>query len=63
MYSKFFMDGMAMLIQVSGFLAWPMLEKKTTPKELFIIPATVFLISCGYWENFVTKQTLFGELH
>lgn len=55
------MDVVALGAQTTGFVLWPLLEKERSPTELLVIPITLFLVSCGYWENYVTKHSLFGE--
>ena len=55
------MDVIAVGAQTTGFVLWPLLEKQRDPVELVIIPITLFLVSCGYWENYVTKYSLFGK--
>lgn len=62
LYAKIAMDVIALGAQTTGFVLWPLLEKERSPTELLIIPITLFLVSCGYWENYVTKHTLFGLL-
>lgn len=58
--AKIVMDVIALSAQATGFVLWPLLEKERNPAELIIIPITLFLVSCGYWENYVTKNSLFG---
>ncbi|XP_065208101.1 chitin synthase chs-2-like isoform X5 [Planococcus citri] len=60
LYAKIAMDVIAVGAQTTGFVLWPLLEKQRDPVELIIIPITLFLVSCGYWENYVTKYSLFG---
>lgn len=61
MYAKIAMDVVALGAQTTGFVMWPLLEKDKSPTELVIIPVTLFLVSCGYWENYVNKHSLFGR--
>lgn len=61
MYAKIAMDVVALGAQTTGFVMWPLLEKDKNPTELVIIPVTLFLVSCGYWENYVNKHSLFGK--
>lgn len=60
LYAKIAMDVVALGAQTTGFVLWPLLEKERNPTELMIIPITLFLVSCGYWENYITKHSLFG---
>ncbi|XP_050429583.1 chitin synthase chs-2 [Adelges cooleyi] len=58
-YAKVLMDLIAVASQATGFFLWPLLHPEQQ-MNTFIIPITVFCISCGYWENYTTKHTLFG---
>ncbi|XP_067001405.2 chitin synthase chs-2 [Anabrus simplex] len=51
-FFKVIIDLIALAAQATGFVVWPLLEGRQKP-ELWLIPATVFLISCGWWENYV----------
>lgn len=55
------MDLIAVGSQATGFFLWPLLHPEKQMNNL-VIPITVFCISCGYWENYTTKNTLFGKL-
>lgn len=56
------MDIIAVGSQTTGFFLWPLLHPEKQMNNL-VIPITVFCISCGYWENYTTKHTLFGKLY
>ncbi|XP_067001404.2 chitin synthase chs-2 isoform X2 [Anabrus simplex] len=60
-FFKVIIDLVALAAQATGFVVWPLLEGRQKP-ELWLIPATVFLISCGWWENYVcvTKESPLG---
>lgn len=45
-------DLVALAAQATGFVVWPLLEGREKP-ELWLIPFSVILISCGWWENYV----------
>lgn len=60
-YLKMAIDLLAIAAQATGFVVWPLLEGNKTP-ELWLIPVTVFLISCGWWENYVTKDSPFSMI-
>lgn len=62
MYAKVLMDLIAVGSQATGFFLWPLLHPEKQINSL-VIPITVFCISCGYWENYTTKHTLFGKLN
>ncbi|KAF5272147.1 hypothetical protein FQA39_LY01229 [Lamprigera yunnana] len=49
---KFALDILCIFAQASAFIVWPMIENKPT---LWLIPLAVFLISCGWWENYVSE--------
>uniref|UniRef100_A0A1B6CU26 chitin synthase n=1 Tax=Clastoptera arizonana TaxID=38151 RepID=A0A1B6CU26_9HEMI len=57
-YMKALVDMVAIAAQATGFVLWPLLEGNDRP-NLWLIPATLFCISCGYWENFVSKNSIF----
>lgn len=56
------MDIIAVGSQATGFFLWPLLHPEKQMNNL-VIPIAVFCISCGYWENYTTKHTLFGKLN
>jgi hypothetical protein len=51
-FIKVIVDLVALAAQATGFVVWPLLEGRDKP-ELWLIPFTVVLISCGWWENYV----------
>jgi hypothetical protein len=51
-FIKVIVDLVALAAQATGFVVWPLLEGREKP-ELWLIPFTVVLISCGWWENYV----------
>jgi chitin synthase len=55
---KVAVDLLALLVQVSGFVVWPLVESGREA-SLWFIPLALFLTSFGWWENFVstTKAT------
>jgi len=54
------MDLIAVGSQATGFFLWPLLHPEKQMNNL-AIPISVFCISCGYWENYTTKNTFFGR--
>lgn len=48
------LDITSVTAQASALVVWPLIEQKL---ELIAIPLSVFLISCGWWENFVCKES------
>jgi hypothetical protein len=51
-FIKVVVDLVALAAQATGFVVWPLLEGREKP-ELWLIPFTVVLISCGWWENYI----------
>lgn len=58
-YMKAIVDAVALGAQATGFVVWPVLEGQHRP-NLWLIPATLFCISCGWWENYVSKHSVLG---
>jgi chitin synthase len=54
---KCLVDLAAIAAQVTGFVVWPLLENRPV---LWLIPVAAFMISCGWWENYVSPQSPFG---
>ncbi|XP_073988781.1 hyaluronan synthase-like protein kkv isoform X1 [Rhodnius prolixus] len=57
-YMKAMVDVVAIASQATGFVVWPILEGSHRP-NLWLIPATLFCLSCGWWENYVSKHSVF----
>lgn len=55
--AKIIMDLAAIAAQVTGFVVWPLLEDRPV---LWMIPVSAFMISCGWWENYVSSQSPFS---
>lgn len=53
-FVKVIVDLCAIAAQVTGFVIWPLLENKAS---LWFIPLSCFMISLGWWENYVSKQS------
>ncbi|XP_008481027.1 chitin synthase chs-2-like, partial [Diaphorina citri] len=58
-YLKAMMDMIAVSAQATGALLWPLLEGHNDP-WLWLIPPALFCVSCGYWENYTSKHSIFG---
>ncbi|XP_065368049.1 chitin synthase chs-2 isoform X1 [Calliphora vicina] len=56
-FAKMLIDLIAVAAQVTGFVIWPLLENR---KELWVIPVACLMVSCGWWENYVTSQSSFA---
>lgn len=54
---KVIIDLGAVAAQVTGFFVWPLLEDSF---ELWLIPVACLMISCGWWENYVSPQSPFS---
>nr|ADR73029.1 chitin synthase [Laodelphax striatellus] len=57
-YMKAMVDVVALCAQATGFVVWPALEGSLRP-DLWVIPVALFCISCGWWENYVSKHSVF----
>ncbi|XP_015109437.1 chitin synthase chs-2 isoform X2 [Diachasma alloeum] len=51
-------DLAALAAQASGFVVWPLLD--SSRHSLWLIPASLILVSCGWWENYVSMQSPIG---
>ncbi|KAK0159253.1 hypothetical protein PV328_010151 [Microctonus aethiopoides] len=51
-------DLAALAAQTSGFVVWPLLD--SSKHSLWLIPPALILVSCGWWENYVTTQSPIG---
>ncbi|XP_058798474.1 chitin synthase chs-2 [Phymastichus coffea] len=51
-------DLAALAAQATGFVVWPLLESKTP--SLWLIPAALIMVSCRWWENYVSVQSPIG---
>uniref|UniRef100_A0A336MER8 chitin synthase n=1 Tax=Culicoides sonorensis TaxID=179676 RepID=A0A336MER8_CULSO len=54
---KVIIDLAAVAAQVTGFFVWPLLEDSF---ELWLIPVACLMVSCGWWENYVSSQSPFS---
>ncbi|XP_043284738.1 chitin synthase chs-2 isoform X1 [Venturia canescens] len=51
-------DLAALAAQATGFVVWPLLT--SSEPSLWLIPPSLFLVSCGWWENYVSLQSPIG---
>ncbi|KAL6424092.1 hypothetical protein ACFW04_009762 [Cataglyphis niger] len=51
-------DIAALAAQATSFVLWPLLEN--SKHSLWLIPVALFLVSCGWWENYVSTQSRIG---
>lgn len=58
-FVKVIVDILAIVAQVTGLIAWPLLENKPA---LWLIPISSLCISLGWWENYVTRQSPIGKI-
>lgn len=59
-YAKAAMDFIALAAQATGFVLWPLMDADAY-YNMWVIPPTIFAISCGYWENYTSKYSIFGK--
>lgn len=50
----FAFDILALTAQLSAFVVWPLL---TNDPIFWLIPVSLFLISAGWWENFLSETS------
>lgn len=51
-------DIAALVAQGTSFVLWPLLDSSRF--SLWLIPPSLFLVSCGWWENYVSTQSPIG---
>ncbi|XP_076345619.1 LOW QUALITY PROTEIN: chitin synthase chs-2-like [Tachypleus tridentatus] len=51
---KVILDVVCILAQATGFVAWPIVEHQ---KRSWTIPVAIFLLSFGWWENYIDKKS------
>jgi hypothetical protein len=59
-YVRHAINGLALAAQVTGFILWPVLLFSNTPR-IWVLPIALLLISCGWWENFITATKIKGK--
>lgn len=52
-------DIAALAAQATSFVLWPLLEN--SKRSLWLIPVALILVSCGWWENYVSTQSRIGK--
>jgi chitin synthase len=57
---KKLLDISSIAVQISGFFIWPMAISEVGVK-FWLFPVAAILISCHWWENFVTHCSPYGE--
>ncbi|CAH0557892.1 unnamed protein product [Brassicogethes aeneus] len=53
-FLKVIMDLVAIAAQATGFVVWPIVENRP---DLWIIPVAIFLVSLGWWENYISRYS------
>ncbi|XP_071565855.1 chitin synthase chs-2 [Temnothorax nylanderi] len=48
-------DIAALAAQATSFVLWPLLD--SSRRSLWLIPVALLLVSCGWWENYVSTQS------
>nr|XP_033334461.1 chitin synthase chs-2 isoform X6 [Megalopta genalis] len=51
-------DIAALAAQGTSFFLWPLLD--SSRPSLWLIPPALFLVSCGWWENYISMQSPIG---
>ncbi|XP_017763944.1 PREDICTED: uncharacterized protein LOC108553522 isoform X2 [Eufriesea mexicana] len=51
-------DVAALVAQGTSFFLWPLLN--SSRPSLWLIPPSLFMVSCGWWENYVSMQSPIG---
>ena len=54
---KTVMDIIAIAAQATGFFMWPMVEGNNGNFSTWTVPIAIFLVSAGWWENFVDRRS------
>jgi hypothetical protein len=54
-------DTMALSAQATGFVVWPLVDNHNSPSLIWLIPISLLLTSCGWWENFVSPNSSLGN--
>jgi chitin synthase len=57
---KTMLDFISVIIQFAGFIIWPIVAKEERNGVASFIPIVCFLVSLGWWENFVDKNSSIG---
>ncbi|KAJ8929966.1 hypothetical protein NQ314_017289 [Rhamnusium bicolor] len=53
-FIKVIIDLVAVSAQATGFIVWPIIERRA---DLWIIPIAIFLVSLGWWENYISQYS------
>ncbi|RZC42525.1 chitin synthase 1, partial [Asbolus verrucosus] len=53
-FLKVIIDLVAIAAQATGFVVWPIIERRA---DLWIVPIAIFLVSLGWWENYISKHS------
>ncbi|EFA04340.2 chitin synthase 1 isoform X1 [Tribolium castaneum] len=53
-FLKVIIDLFAIAAQATGFVVWPIIEQRA---DLWIIPIAIFLVSLGWWENYISRHS------
>lgn len=53
-------DMLALAAQATSFVVWPLLDNNKS-SSLWLIPPALVLVSCRWWENYVSIQSPFSE--
>jgi len=61
-FLKIIMDIIAICGQTTGFFIWPIVEYGRGNTKTWTVPVAIFLISAGWWENFVDRRSPFSAI-
>lgn len=56
-FLKVIMDLIAIGGQATGFIIWPIVEIGRGNTKAWTVPVAIFLVSAGWWENFVDRRS------
>lgn len=60
-FAKVIVDMVAIAAQITGLVVWPLVEGDKKP-GVWLIPASAFLTSVGWWENYVSRHSPLGTI-
>ncbi|XP_040583648.1 chitin synthase chs-2 [Lepeophtheirus salmonis] len=61
-FLKVVMDFIAIGAQATGFFIWPLVEVSRGNTQAWTVPVSIFLISAGWWENYVDRRSPLGPV-
>ena len=55
-------DLVAVGAQATGFFIWPIVEFGRGHGKIWTVPVAIFLVSAGWWENYVDRKSPIGVI-